>query len=119
MIQLSIPGQFCERVLSEDCLKVSIIEKMVDIHVKVQHPEVGAAGQQEELDHLRGVAAVLLLFLLEVAVLGVVIIERQVELCEVSEVVTAGFEDGTVLDLEADDPEEAEFCAVGGDAEQV
>ena len=88
----------------------------MDIHVNVEHPQVGTARQQEELYHLRRVTAGLLL-LLDVAVLGVVIVERQVELGEISEVVAAGLEDGTVLYLEADDSEEAELDAVGGDAE--
>ena len=97
-------------------MKVPFIEKMVNVHMKLEDFETGTAGEKEELDHLRGVTTGLLP-LLEVAVLGVVVIEGQVELAEISEVVAGGFEDVTILDLKADDPEEAKLYTVGGDAE--
>ena len=90
----------------------------MDVHVDVDHLEVGGAGQQEELDHLRRVSAGLLL-LLHVAVLAVLVVEGEMELAQGSEVLTAGFQDGTVLYLEADDPEEAELDTVVGDTEEM
>ena len=88
----------------------------MNVHMKLEDFETGTAGEKEELDHLRGVTTGLLP-LLEVAVLRVVVIEGQLELAEISEVVAGGFEDVTILDLKADDSEEAKLYTVGGDAE--
>ena len=112
------PGQLGQRVLGENCLEKSFVQEVMDVHVDVDHLEVRSAGQQEELDHLRCVPASLLL-LLHVAVLAVFVVERQMELGQGSEVLAAGFQDGTVLYLEADDPEEAKLDTVGSDTEEM
>merc|ERR1712155_455020 len=97
------------------------IEKVRHVHVDVDCLETGAVGEKEELNHLWGVATHVTVgsVLIIITIFISVVVEGEPELGEGLEVFATRLQLAAVLDLEPDDPEEAEADAVGGDGEEV